>query len=258
MGESSPQTINRRKLARGAAWSVPVVLASAEVPVLAASAPINVSASVCRLFYGTGTVNYQTHSVNLGVSSELSTVPKGTVFTWTVALDGAGSMKVPATNYSQNGRWNLSTSAPTGTDTKSFTVSLSVDADDVTVSELNCAPQLIWADTNTIAPESSLTITGSAAGPLVTGTSSSLSYTVDRRYPTSINSKGRRAHIYRAKSGAQSCYPAIQYLMTPISKHPTCGNDFNDTSTIYPDGTCAKIAGTTADQGTQITMAERC
>ena len=69
-----------------------------------------------------------------------------------------------------------------------------------------------------------------------------------RDSPTSVNTTGRRPHRYLSKSGLQTCYPEIKYVMTTASNASTCGDDGNDTSTTYPDGTCAKLAGTSGQQ----------
>ncbi|ROZ63044.1 hypothetical protein EDL96_08015 [Kocuria soli] len=59
---------------------------------------------------------------------------------------------------------------------------------------------------------------------------SSLSYTVARRHPSSVNSTGRTPHVYRTRSGGQSAYPTIRWsrLIT---------NNGYDNVTRYPDNT---------------------
>ena len=259
---SAPATtpaVRRRTLVKGAAWAIPSVVTAVAAPAYAASRP-SVGGAVCQLFYRAGAgVNYQTHSMSLAVTSSTSSVPAGTVITWTVALSGGSVMEVPTTNYSANGRWTLATSPAAGTAATSFTVTLTVNNSDVTVSELNCTPRLIWNDTSSVTGGTTVSISSTTTGSNIgTGVASALSYRVAARYPTSVNSRGRRAHAYLSKSGGQACYPAIQYVMTAASKLSTCGDNGNDTSTTYPDGTCARLPGTTADQGSQKVLPQKC
>lgn len=125
-------------------------------------------------------------------------------------------------------------------------------------SEINCAPALIWTDLYPISPETTVTVTSTATGSNIAGdTPSSLSYKVAKRYPTSVNTAGRRPHTYLSKSGGQICYPPVDYRLNAASESTRCGPDRNDTSTVYPDGTCSFYRTPAGVRG-EATIAEKC
>lgn len=248
-------SISRRSVAKGAAWAVPAVLASSAIPAYAASRT-QVSGTICQLFYGAGaSINYQVHNISLGIKSSTGLVPAGTTITWKFTMSGTGAMESPTTNYSQNNNWSLTVSPAPGTQTSSFTVVFTANKD-MTAAEINCGPRLIWNDTYSIKGGNTISMTSSVTGAL--SSPSGLSYVVANRYPSSVNSSGRTAHKYLSKSGGQACYPDIQYVLTAASKLSTCGNNANDTSTVYPDGSCDKITATTAEIGGQKVLSGRC
>lgn len=244
-------TVSRRTLAKGAAWSLPTIALGVAAPAYAASTDVY-GPTICSLFYPAGaSTSYQGLQVYLGVYSTSTVIPKGTEFAWTVTMSGGSNNEVPTLNYSQNSRWSLGVSPVSGSLAPSFTVHLRVLQDGVTQSELNCNPALIWNDTYTIYPGSRVSIQGTTTisdPSLGQAKTSSLEFNVAKRYPTSVNTTGRRPHRYLSKSGLQTCYPEIKYVMTAASNASTCGDDGNDTSTTYPDGTCAKLAGTSGQQ----------
>ncbi|MFZ2503371.1 MAG: hypothetical protein WAW88_11935, partial [Nocardioides sp.] len=82
--------MTRRSLARGAAWTLPVVAMAAPAPAFAASPP-KITGTVCALFYGSGTINLQVHTITLGLTSDTGTIPAGTVMTWTVTQSGGSA-----------------------------------------------------------------------------------------------------------------------------------------------------------------------
>lgn len=254
------ENLSRRTLAKGAAWSVPVIAMSA--PAWAASASRTVvSASVCSLYYGSTTsTNYEIHSIYLGVSATDNVIPARTTFRWTVTMSGTGN-EVPTLNYSQNNPWSLTTSPAPGTVASSFTVTLRTNTE-VTASAISCAPALVWNSNYSIKPETTVTISTSvtSAGTLGGTPPASLSYTVAKRTPTGVNNSGRRAHIYRSKSGAQTCYPEIRYTLNSAAQNDICGSSgvTNSTSTVYPDGSCAQIVARSADVGSQANIAQKC
>lgn len=248
-------TPSRRMIVKGSAWALPVVVASANIPAYAASRSI-VSGTVCSLFYGAGaSVNYQVHNLSLGVTSSTGIIPAGTEITWSFTMSGTNVMEVPTTNYSPNSRWTLTLTPSSGTGTSQFTVTLRANVE-LTTQEINCTPRLIWNDTYSIKGGTTISMTSRVSGAI--SSPSSLSYTVANRYPTSVNRPGRTPHIYLSKSGDQTCYPDIQYVITAASKLTSCGTNGNDTSTTYPDGVCQKISATTSDIGTQMILKGRC
>lgn len=253
------ENLSRRTLAKGAAWSVPVIVASAPAWAAAASRTV-VGASVCSLYYGsTSSTSYEIHSIYLGVSATDNLIPAGTTFTWTVTMSGTGN-EVPTLNYSQNNAWTLSTSPAPGEVATSFTVTLRTNTE-VTASSINCAPALVWNSNYSIRPETTVTISTAATGTnLGGGTPASLTYTVAKRTPTGVNNTGRRAHIYRSKSGGQTCYPEIRYTLNGAAQNTFCGSTgvTNSTSTIYPDGSCARILATSTQVGSQANIAQKC
>lgn len=260
--ETGRSQISRRMLAKGAAWSVPTIAMGVVAPAYAASTDIY-GPTICSLFYPSGAgTNYQGLQMYLGVYSTSTVIPKGTEFAWTVTMSGGSNNEVPTLNYSQNARWSLGVSPVSGSLAPSFSVHLRVLQDGVTQSELNCQPALIWNDSYTIYPGSRVSIQGTTTisdPSLGQAKTSSLEFNVAKRYPVNVNDTTRKAHKYQSKSGLQTCYPEIKYVMTAASKSTTCGDGANnDTSTTYPDGTCVKIAGTTADQGTQQVIPAKC
>ncbi len=254
------ENLSRRTLAKGAAWSVPVIAASAVAPAYAASRTI-VGGTVCDLFYAAGaSTNYQGHELQLGVTSNDGTVPAGTVITWTVGMSGGSAMEVPSTNYSRNDLWELSLSPAPGTQTSSFTVTLRVNQT-MAVDQLNCTPKLIWTSVYSIEGGTTVNISSTTTGDNIAGgTPSSLSYRVAERHPTGVNQSGRTAHVYLSKSGGQTCYPAIRYVLDSASQAYTCAASgvINSTSTIYPDGSCARILATSTQVGSQANIAQKC
>ena len=209
----SETTIDRRTVAQGTLWAVPVIMAAASAPAFAAS-PGVVSAGICGLFYGGGTINSQTHSIFLSVEGT-GTIKKGTTVTWNVSVTGGGSgtggtNMVPNLTYSADNIYTLTTTPASGTPVSSFTVTLTVNQD-TDAGNLGCDAgiRLVWTDTTTIRPGATVSISGSSNQP--TSQKSSLSYTVAKRWPNSVNSAGRTPHVYLSKSGAQTCYPSIQW-----------------------------------------------
>lgn len=243
--------VSRRTLAKGAAWSLPTIALGVAAPAHAASTDVY-GPTICSLTYAAGaSTNYQGLQMYLGVYSTSTAIPRGTEFAWTVTMSGGSNNEVPDLNYSQNSRWSLGVSPVSGSPAPSFDVHLRVLEDGVTRSELNCNPALVWNGSSTIYPGSRVSVQGRttiSSPSLGQAQSSSLDFNVAKRYPTSVNTSGRRPHRYLSKSGLQTCYPEIKYVMTTASNASTCGDDGNDTSTTYPDGTCAKLSGTTGQQ----------
>ena len=240
ISDATSRGVSRRSVAIGAAWAVPAVAFAGAAPAFAASRR-TVTGTICRLFYGSGTINYQVHSVYLGVTSSDGIIPAGTVLTWTFTVSGGGSGTggnnlIPTTNYSANGSWTMTLSQATGTAiTGTFTATLTFNADYNTGAGPGgtwCAPALVWTDIYTIRPGASLSVTSTGSLPTNKGTftGGSLSYTVARRHPTSINTSGRTPHVNVSKSGAQACYPEIQWSRL-------LSYDGYDNVTTYPAGT---------------------
>lgn len=193
------------------------------------------TATVCRLFYGGGTINYQVHSIYLGVTSSTGVIPAGTRLTWTVNVSGGGAgtggtNEVPTTNSSQNNIWSLEISQPAGTATSSFTATLVFNQDLTIGTGTWCAPALVWTDIYSVRPGANIsTSTTGTVGSSGTFSGGELSYTVARRHPTSVNTTGRTPHVYLTRSGAQTCYPAISYSRL-------LNTNGTDNVTTYPTG----------------------
>lgn len=254
------ENLSRRTLAKGAAWSVPVIAASAVAPAYAASRTI-VGGTVCDLFYSTGTNSNQTHSVYLGVTSNDGTIPQGTTFTWTVNMSGGNYTQLPSTSYSRVDAWSLSLSPSSSSgNLSSFEVTLTVNSD-TTPEAIGCGPALVWTDSYLISPGATISISSTATGSnIASGTASSLSYVVAKRYPSGANDTGRTAHRYLSKSGGQTCYPPIRYTLNSSTQFSDCraSGAINSTSTIYPDGSCAQIVSRSTQVGSQGNIAQKC
>lgn len=162
---------------------------------------------------------------------------------------------VPVTNYSQNGLWNFTVSPKSSTQTGSFTATFVANTD-VNLADVACGLQVIWdASAYVISGGTKITVSSTSSGSSVNSTSSSLAYTVARRHSTSA--ADNTAHFYTSKSGAQTCYPAIQYsFFSPYQASTGTGSSVcaaargNNSSTIYPDGTCDKVVLRSGEQGT--------
>lgn len=231
---------SRRQVATGALWAVPTVVMSTAAPSLAASSAV-ITGKVCKLFYGSGTVNYQTHSIYWGVTSDTGTIPAGTVVKFTVIVDpstnpdGLTGWDVPTNEYpagysvtSTAGPWYISYSPARGTaltGSQSFTVVITFN--EAYVGSF-CAAS-IWNDTFTLRPASTISISGATVTGAASAGTSGLSYQAARRYPNSINSTGRLPHVFISKSGLQSCYPPVQWSIV-LSKTGA------DNVTTYPSG----------------------
>lgn len=269
MNESTSRTnVSRRTIAKGAAWAVPAIAVASAAPAYAASRPTVVAASVCSLFYGSGTVNYQTHTINLGVTSSTGVIPAGTTLTWTVSMSGSDN-EVPTTNYSQNNIWTLSLSQASGAVATSFTATLTFNQDYTLPDGANstwCAPGLVWTNIYSIRPATTVSVSTSGtvgdSGSLNPG---QLTYDVAKRYDSS--SSNPIPHIYTTKSGSQACWPSIQYSRVlsangrdNVTTYPTdvippgsrcTWADYRCNSSATGQSSPAYVAGPFADQFVQ-------
>ena len=239
--ETDGTKLSRRNVAATALWATPVVIASVPAPAMAASNVI-ITANVCELFYGSGTINVQTHSIYWGISSDTGTIPAGTVVTYSVTVDpttnpdGLTDWEIPTNMYpggytvtSTNGPWYISYSPARGTamtGTQTFTVTITFNQDYVG----NFCAASIWNDTYTLRPASTITISGPTVTGALSAGSMGLKYRSARRYPTAINSTGRLPRVFQTKVGTQSCFPPVQYSIL-LSR-----TGF-DNVTTYPSGT---------------------
>lgn len=266
MGQAMNEQQNgfsRRSLAKGAAWTVPAVALAGAAPAMAASQD-TYAGGVCQIFYGGGTVSQQNTQVFLGITSTAATIPKGTVVTWTVTLDGSTGyvkpsyMQVPNVNYTTSGGWTLSTSPATGTNIASggsFTVTWTATAD-VEASALACGnevqngglPALEWPDSGRPALGTGVTVTVASGGSAPAGGGTvnpkSLKWQVPRRIS---NSGGISSAPTRYISSSDGCYPITRYsyiagnTAAQGTNGSSCGAGGNNSSTLYPDGTCRKV-----------------
>ncbi|HNM96826.1 MAG TPA: hypothetical protein PKK40_02650 [Marmoricola sp.] len=229
--------LSRRTLAVGAAWTVPVIAASASAPAYALSQK-QLAATVCKLYYGDGSDNWQVHSIFFGFESATGTVPSGSVFTYVITSDKP--MNEPSHPTSSFFTQTSSLSA----DGKTLTVTISLTSN---LTSPYCGSiSVVWNDSIWLTPGTTLTIEGSVTAPSGhnSGGTSTLKYKVADRY-ASTNS-GTFAHVFVSKLGNQLCYPTVSYASFNHSNStswPTCGDGGNDTSTKYPDGTCRMITG---------------
>ena len=115
VASAAPSGLPPRSIAKGDAWATPAIAIGATAPAFAASAhKPTISGSICQLFYGSGTINQQTHSMYLGITTTTGTIPAGTTISWTICVSGGGgTSEVPTTNYSANGIWTLTLSPAT-------------------------------------------------------------------------------------------------------------------------------------------------
>lgn len=231
--------LSRRTVAAGLAWSVPTLAAVSAAPAFAVSPRLNPPGAACKLFYGTGTINAQEHSIFFGIPSTNGEVPAGTTVYWTITMSGGigtgGANEVPTLEYSPSNEWTLTTDPVAGTVASSFTVTFVANRAIPAPSGTWCGPRAIWNTTDyTLRPGAAITIssTGSLLNPTTKKwepASSGLSYNVAKRHPNNVNTAGRAPHVYKSKSGIQACYPPIQYSRV-------LNTNGTDNVTTYPAG----------------------
>ncbi|MGQ4507821.1 hypothetical protein ACUH9H_02025 [Dermabacteraceae bacterium P13128] len=237
--------VSRRTIAKGAAWAVPATIVASAAPAMASSVPGVGQPVVCNLFFGTATVNGQDVDMSVGLKPTDTLLKKGQKYTWTVTATDGG-MDVPDTNYSANDRWRFTTDKPAGSPAKSFTATLEIIADNVTDTEISCAPKLLWdvgnsAGSSSIVPGTKLSIKAvDSEGKNPSG----LGVQIPGRRATSRISN--TATKFLGRSGGQNEFPSVRYsafssnVAANSSHGSTCrASGGNNTSTIYPDGSCA-------------------
>lgn len=200
-----------------------------------------VEVGVCSLFSGAGSTNYQTHQIYLGITSSSGVIPKGTKISWTICVsaDPTGRIsEVPSSNYSANGTWTLTFDQTSGTPIQGgcFTETIEFSADLSIGTGAWCAPSLLWTDIYGLYPESQISVTANApTGDITSGGQGTLVYEVAKRYPSAINTTGRKPHSYVSKSGTQTCYPEVGFSQLLQS-------DGADDVVCYPSGTTITTA----------------
>lgn len=251
--------LSRRSLAKGAAWSVPVIAVGAPAAYAAASA--TVTGSVCKIFYADGSISLQQMEVNLGLNFKKA-IPAGSVVTWTVTADR--DISVPAPAYSPDDRWTLETSVPKGTKTRSFTVTFTAH---VELESWACGPTLAWTGSGDKASPSigvgtQITVAATTSGAAI-GSASQLTWTVPKRQGDTNERNPQYPVAMRFLESASGCYPVVRYKYRPgrpnsdqSTASSTCGDGYNNSSTIYPDGTCRMVVLETS--GTEGDVAAVC
>lgn len=241
---SAGQTVSRRTVAKGAAWSVPVVTVGAMAPALAVS-QVPYYGQVCRIHYDDATANAQTTWIFFGWCTQNGlpgTIPVGATFTYTITSPTA----IPAPAPAPTSSWYTQTNTLSA-DQRTLTVTIRLTQAQ-TLSGTGCycgagsSTQVNWSSgTQNLAPLTELTITNRTNG-VATG---SLGLRLPRRYSGSGTTVAAR---YLSRTGAQ-CYPETRftYLAHSTSSYP-CGDGQSDTSVIYPDGTCRKVDLTSGQQ----------
>ncbi|MGQ4543204.1 hypothetical protein ACUH90_00930 [Dermabacteraceae bacterium P7054] len=244
--------VSRRTIAKGAAWAVPATIVASAAPAMASSVPGVAQPTICNLFFGTGGVNGQRTEIHFGLKPTGTRLKPGQKYTWTVSSSSStGGMDVPNLNYSQTGRWTLTTNQAAGNPSSSFTVTLTIVAEDVTDTEIGCNLALLWdnsnsANSSSITPQTVVDMTYEANGGEKSG---GLKVQMPRRWSrTQGRPMPNTATKFIAKSGNQDKFPSVRYsAWSPSvaqygSNGSTCAEDWsNNTSTVYPDGSCAFV-----------------
>lgn len=247
---SLDKQISRRTFTKGAAWSVPAVMVATASPAVAASPEKpQLAGSVCRIFFGTGGVNGQRTQIVFLPKSSDGTIKKGDTFVYDISF--SNPVGVPATNTNSS-EFTMSVSPAPGTSTSSMRLTITADQDNPPslTSCTNSTPFLAWSDSSSgndpvMPPQTRIDITsagGTRDGQPTEG-AAGLSFSVPKRYPDSLNRRGRVATQYHSRSGLQDTFPETRYSIrgnVDNARLRTCGDDGNGTSTVYPDGTCVK------------------
>lgn len=239
------QPISRRSVAKGAMWSVPAVAVASAAPAMAVSGPATIGAAVCNLFYGTGTINNQYHTIFFQLSSNTGTIPAGSVITNQVCVDpstdpaGGTTWNIPTSTYPANNDFAISFTDSNGNPVSSgtqmsgsqcFNVVFTFN-NDVDPSKYGCLNGIVWNDVYQLRPASTITVTQNAS---VTGSTSagtgSVKYKASRRYPNTVNNNGRLPHTFINKSGTITCF-------TSVSSSQQLQSDGADDVVCYPTGT---------------------
>ena len=132
-----------------------------------------------------------------------------------------------------------------------FTVTLTATSD-ITLRNIGCQPRLDWDDSSgslstQIPTGTRVSITSRGRGTNGV-TTNGLDFSVPRRHSQNQGKDqyGPTPMYFHSKSGEQ-CYPSVQYsFWSPtIAQYGTngskCGQDGNNSSTIYPDGQCRNV-----------------
>ncbi|MDO5700974.1 MAG: hypothetical protein Q4P36_05820 [Bowdeniella nasicola] len=251
-------TLNRRTLVKGAAWAVPSIAVASAAPAVCASNPVTTTGTICKLHYGEGTRNEQTHSVTLGIDADQEIIPAGTVYTWAFTMSGGEPThnEVPEPEYSPSQSWTLSVSPAPSTVTSKFTATLRMDKD-VRASDIACLIRLVWKKNHhTLSPTAQIDIEARAQGEYVSSQPYSLSYTTAKRHPSSVNKPGREPHHYRGVNGRRPdgqpyCYPKIVWT-TVITRTGY------DNMTCWPGLPCAEPDTTNGHPDADRVTSSRC
>lgn len=237
---SGVKGVSRRSLALGAVWAAPAIALAPAAPAFAASKPVGSWGTICRIFYGDGTVNAQRMEVRLGFQHDGSGYKLNQPYTFVFNFDKAvGTPTISASSFFS------STVTPSN---GGRTITVKITFTTAPTTNPYCGSIAINWDPGTQVLPPETTVTASATGPNSTATASQLSWKVPQRYDgTTSNNK---PHYYISRWGAQTCYPETRYsyFSKSSSSWTACGVDGNDTSTVYPGGSCQRLSLTTGSQ----------
>ncbi|MDO5644500.1 MAG: hypothetical protein Q4G21_02240 [Dermabacter sp.] len=243
MTSSPTPRISRRALTKGVAWAAPTVVVATAVPAYAASA--RVTGSVGELFYGEGDADLQNLYACLAIDAS-TTIPSGTLITWHVTT----SELVPVPSVSPSAAaWSLTTNLPAGTLTTAFTVTFRArqDVRPGAWADGDCGLYMFWDSTVPGAAPPLPTLTrvtvASATSGSATGDATSLTWITPIRY----SDPWIAPVAMRFEGSSTGCYPRVRYWFqhgyypeTSTAGAP-CGDGGNNSSTLYPDGSCTRV-----------------
>lgn len=234
-----PRQIGRRSLAKGAAWSMPVVALAVPAPAVAAS-PNTVYGVVCAINYGSYdgmTGSRERVWFNVVANTSDGIVPVGTQVSWTICVTTPGGVNYTTPLIISNA-WLTQTLSPASGTTRAsgscFTYTVTfLQAYKPGCGDTQSTFGLEWSDGYPIPDRATVTVTGGTAtgGTLANGGSMSLSWTG----PNRNQNPGRtnlEPHYYLSKGGNQPYWPSIGWSTYDYNQQ-----NGEDNVTCYPAGT---------------------
>jgi|APMI01.1.fsa_nt_gi hypothetical protein len=162
---SNVSRISRRTLAKGAAWSVPLIVGASQVAHAASSVPVKVQGVICGIDRGPDPSKYNTILMYVYFGWQAlpgTTIPQGTSVQYTITIDQtrtSGALPgTPNTSYGTYFTGSLSGPTPTTailTSPSSYTYTYTLTANqDILVppSGSICGPYLVWDSDNAVRP----------------------------------------------------------------------------------------------------------
>ncbi|MDO5728685.1 MAG: hypothetical protein Q4P71_03555 [Actinomycetaceae bacterium] len=194
-------------------------------------------------------------------------IKAGTTLTWTLTCDssdvgGSAWFSAPSvvntsedwlvTRQTHTGEWYMSQ--------QGFVRFTWTAVRDILPGNLECNDHAPLVDFSRLPSRTQITISvndvENGTANVIGGTDGTLVFRAPRRFSGSyVNHYDNRALRFIDKTGTVTCFPPVTYSYNITSNDPICAEiASNDSSTIYPDGTCVHEEWTSGE----ITLPTRC